>query len=188
VDGLACTTAARALFDEVRRRGSVRPAVVAVDMALAAGLITGEQFAEYVWNRWAWTGVPFARSILPLVDGGSVSPQESLLRLTWTLDAGLPRPLCNPDLVTDSGDFLGRPDLLDPEVGLVGEYDGADHLVEDRRRRDRAREERFRDHGLECVTVVRGELGRPDVVVRRLRAAHARARSTRRPKRWSLAR
>jgi len=52
---------------------------------------------------------------------------------------------------------------------------GADHLRDDRRSRDRTREERFRDHGLEYVAVVRGELNRVALVVRRLRAAYSRA-------------
>lgn len=186
VHGLPCTTVCRALFDEVRRRGSLRSGVVAADMAMAAGLLTEQEFRNYVGRRSAWTGVPLVRKVLPLIDVRSVSPQESLLRLVWVLDARLPPPLCNQDLCTDSGEFLGRPDLLDPEVGLVGEYDGADHLADDRRRHDRAREERFRDHGLEVVTVVRGEIGEPDRVARRIRAAYERARTTTRRQTWSL--
>lgn len=186
VAGLPCAAPARALFDEVRRRNAVRPGVVAVDMACAAGLITAGEFGEYVATRPAWTGVPLVRKVLPLVDPRSMSPQESLLRLVWVIDAGLPTPLCNQDLLSPEGAFLGRPDLFCPEVGLVGEYDGADHLREDRRSHDRAREERFRDHGLEYVSVVRGELNRPGQVARRLRAAYYRALDTPRIQRWQL--
>lgn len=188
VNGIGCSVADRALFDEVRRRGTVRPAVAAADMTLAAGITTPESFAEYVARRPAWTGIGLVRKVLPLMDPRSASPQESLMRLTWVLDAGLPRPLCNPNLLTPDGGFLGRPDLLDPEVGLVGEYDGADHLQEDRRRRDRAREERFRDHGLEYVCVVRGELGQGARVAARIREAYRRAASIRRPQTWVLVR
>lgn len=187
VHGIACASSRRSLFDEVRRRNTVRSGVVAVDMALAAGLLAEEEFAEYVSLRPAWTGVPLVRKVLPLVDGGSMSPQESLLRLTWVLDAGLPPPLSNPDLVSEGGTFIGRPDLLDPESGLVGEYDGADHLKEDRRRIDRAREECFRDHGLEVVTVVRGEIGRGNAVAHRIWSAYQRARLSKRPQTWALA-
>ena len=97
------------------------------------------------------------------------------MRLVWVLDARLPVPLCNQPVFSLNGDLLGYPDLFDPVAGLVGEYDGADHLRDDRRSRDRTREERFRDHGLEYVAVVRGELNRVALVVRRLRAAYSRA-------------
>jgi hypothetical protein len=186
VAGIPCTTVRRSLFDEIRRRGSIRSGVVAADMAIAAGLLTAEELADYVGMRPAWTGVPMTRKVLPLIESRSESPQESLLRLVWTLDAGLPRPMCNYDVFSEDGAFLGRPDLLDPDAGLVGEYDGADHLREDRRQRDRTREERFRDHGLEYVTVVRGEINRPEQVVRRLRAAYDRACSNARPVRWKI--
>lgn len=188
VDGVPCTAVPRALFDEVRRRSFVRDAVVAADMAIAADLISAAEFAAYVAIRPAWSGVPFARRVLPLIDGRSDSPQESRLRLCWILDAGLPPPLSNPDLITVHGEFLGRPDLLDAGVGLVGEYDGADHLRVDRRRHDRAREERFRDHGLEVVTVVRGELQDSLMVARRIRSAYRRARDTVRHQSWAVAR
>lgn len=97
------------------------------------------------------------------------------MRLVWVLDAELPVPLCNPPLFTLRGDLLGYPDLFDPAAGLVGEYDGKDHLADDRRRADRTREERFRDHGLEYVPVVQGELRDRVAVVRRLRAAYRRS-------------
>jgi hypothetical protein len=188
VADLPCASVQRALFDEVRRRGTKRSGVVAVDMAIAAGLITTDDFAAYVAIRPAWTGVPLVRDVLPLVDGASASPQESLLRLLWVVDAGLPRPLCNQDLWTQDGAFLGRPDLFDPAVGLVGEYDGADHLVQDRRSRDREREEQFRDNGLEYVAVVRGEMRTPRRVAARLIAAYRRASTYKRRQTWSLTR
>jgi hypothetical protein len=187
VDGTPCSTVARALYDEARWSPSDRRAAVAVDMAVAAGLITVERFRAYVESRPAWTGVYRARFGADHAVDGSRSPQESRLRLVWTLDACLPQPLCNQPVFALDGRLLGYPDLFDPTAGLVGEYDGADHLEEDRRSRDRTREERFRDHGLEYVAVVRGELGRPDDVVRRLHAAYRRAPFTPHDKRrWTL--
>ena len=175
VDGVPCATVARALYDQARWSAGDRRATVAVDMAVAAGLITVEEFRTYVEGRPAWTGVYRARFAADHARPRSRSPQESLTRLTWVLDAGLPEPLCNEPLFALDGRLLGYPDLFDPVAGLVGEYDGADHLQQDRRSRDRTREERFRDHGLEYVALVRGELGRPGLVVRRLRAAYRRA-------------
>jgi hypothetical protein len=175
VAGLACTTVERALFDEVRRRGTVRDGVVAIDMVVAAGLTTVADFSAYVERRPAWTGVGVTRGAVDLACDDSRSPQESRMRLVWIIDANLPVPLCNQPLFSLSGDLLGYPDLFDPVAGLVGEYDGADHLEEDRRSRDRTREERFRDHGLEYVAIVSGELPRRTHVVRRLRSAYRRA-------------
>jgi hypothetical protein len=96
-------------------------------------------------------------------------------------------PLCNRPVFSLDGRLLGLPDLLDPVAGLVGEYDGADHLRRDRRRRDIDREQRYRDHGLEYFTVVRGDLADRPAVVRRMCAA--RQRALQRPAtavRWTL--
>jgi hypothetical protein len=196
VAGVPCASVARALYDETRWSPTDRHAAVAVDMTAAAGLITAEGFREYVESRPAWTGVYRARFAADHATDASRSPQESWLRLVWVLDAQLPHPLCNPPVFSVGGELLGYPDLFDPVAGLVGEYDGKDHLREDRRRADRTREERFRDHGLEYVAVVTGELSRPQVVVARLRAAYRRApftlegnrRWTLEPPAWFLAR
>lgn len=187
VAGVGCAIVERALFDETRRRRFLRPAVAAIDMAAAAGLTTVARFAEYVESRPAWTGVGVARGAVDLAIDHSRSPQETYLRLVWVIDAVLPVPLCNPPLFSHRGELLGYPDLFDPVAGFVGEYDGADHLEDDRRRRDRAREERFRDHGLEYVAVVTGELSDRTRVVKRLRAAYRRAPFTPEgERRWTL--
>jgi hypothetical protein len=144
-------------------------------MTAAAGLITIDEFRDYLELRYAWTGVPLARRVGALAIDGSRSPQETWMRLVWVLDAGLPPPLCNRPVFGRDGTLLGHPDLFDAEAGVVGEYDGADHLEEDRRRADRTREERFRDHRLEYFAVVRGELARTPLVAGRMHAARRRA-------------
>ncbi|MGN6253243.1 MAG: hypothetical protein ACTHNS_15670 [Marmoricola sp.] len=176
VAGLACATGTRALFDEVRRTRSLVAGVVAVDMAAAAGVVGVAAFSDYVDLRNAWTGVIHARRVVALAIDDSRSPPESVMRLVWVLDAGLPPPLCNQPVFDLDGTLLGHPDLFDPEAGLVGEYDGADHLEDDRRRSDRQREERFRDHGLEYFAVVKGELSDPAAVGARMLGARRRAR------------
>jgi hypothetical protein len=175
VADVPCAVVARALYDETRWSPSDRHAVVAVDMTVAAGLITPDTFRDYVESRPAWTGVYRARFGADHAVAGSRSPQESWMRLVWLLDARMPAPLCNRPVFSLDGRLLGYPDLFDPVAGLVGEYDGRDHLAEDRRSKDRTREERFRDHGLEYVAIVTGELRYPALVVQRLRAAYARA-------------
>ena len=175
LDGVACAIPERALFDEVRRVGSLRGGVVAVDMACAAGLTSVAGMCEFLPSRNGWTGVPLVRRVLPLASDDSRSPQESRMRLAWVVDAGLPPPLCNKPLFDLRGNLLGVPDLLDPVAGLVGEYDGQDHTRQDRRRSDGAREHRLREHGLEYFELVGGDLTDIPSVVRRMHATRSRA-------------
>lgn len=187
VGGLWCAAPPRAVYDELRRRRGLREAVVAIDMAAAAGLTSVAAVRDYVQTSGPWTGVGLARRALALAVDRSGSPMETRMRLVWELDAGLGRPLCNVPVFARDGTLLGHPDLFDPVAGVVGEYDGAVHLTPAWRRRDVSREARFRDHGLEYVTVVGGELADPTAVVRRMRAARRRARFLAEPDRaWTL--
>ena len=97
------------------------------------------------------------------------------MRLIWILDAGLPRPVCNRPVFSLTGELLGVPDLLDVEAGVVGEYDGADHLADNRRYRDLGREGRFPNHGLEYFTLVAGDMHDVDRVVDRMHSTRRRA-------------
>jgi hypothetical protein len=176
VDGVWCTTVQRAVFDEMRAAPSLREAVVVLDMAAAARLISVHLMGEYVAKRSAWTGVPRVREALLLASDDSRSPQETRMRLVWVLDARLPTPLCNRPVFDLRGNLLGIPDLLDPVAGLVGEYDGADHKEGERHREDVAREEVFRNHGLEYFEIVGGDLRDRDGSATRMRSARTRAK------------
>lgn len=176
LEGIWVATAARALFDEVRRHGHPRQAVADIEMAAAAGLLTVAEFARYVGDRNAWTGVGLARDAVALAGFGCRSPQEVRMVLAWVLDAGLPRPLCNKPVFDLRGDLVAIPDLLDVEAGCIGEYQGADHKEGERHRRDVAREQRTRDVGLECFEVVGGDLQDRPLVVKRMQAARGRSR------------
>lgn len=173
---VSCTTVTRAVFDEMRREGRLRPAVIVVDMACAAGLTTVSEMTAYTAGRAAWTGVPLVRKALVLATDHSRSPQETRLRLIWVIDAGLPPVLVNRALFDRSGRLLGYPDLLDPVAGVVGEYDGADHRDRARHRSDVAREDLFRSHGLEVFTVVADDMRDLSLVVDRMQRARARAK------------
>lgn len=188
VYGIPCTTPLRATFDEMRRVKDVRQAVVVLDMALAAGLLTLEAFRTFVGRREGWKGVREVRSALALADPGSLSPQESLLRLIWELDAGYPRPRCNVAVSDLNGSWIGRPDLLSEVLAVVGEYDGAMHRGRDRHRRDVRREDLFRRCGLETFTVVGADLRNVSLVVERMHAAVSRARLAALPRRWMVRR
>jgi hypothetical protein len=173
--GIWVTTVQRALFDVVRREPALRLAVAAIDMAAAARLISVHLMGQYVLGRFAWTGVPLVRRALALASNGSRSPMETLLRLVWVLDAQLPPPVCNVPVFDLGGQLLGYPDLLDVDAGMVGEYDGEHHRNNEQHRRDVAREELFRDHGLEYFTVVGGEIGNHSRVARRIHSTRSRA-------------
>lgn len=183
---VTCTIPARAAFDEMRRCGDLRSAVVALDMTLAAGLLCLGEYAEYVAHMQAWTGVPRVREALSLACADSRSPQESRMRLIWVLDAGLPPPLINRPVFDRTGKLLGLPDLLDAVSGVVGEYDGVDHKDAERHRRDVAREQRYREHGLEYFSLVGGDMRNRGLCVDRMLAARRRARRTpKSARRWT---
>lgn len=187
VHGLWCTATVRATFDEVVRVGSLRPAVAAICMTLAADLTSTAELQAYGASRTAWTGLPLFRRALAFSNECFRSGPEVYLYLRWRLDAQLPEPLINPPVFDLSGRLLGFPDLLDVEAGVVGEYDGAAHRDRDRHRRDVAREDRFRGRGLEYFTVVAGDLADESLVVTRMLRARERAlRTPPSTRRWTL--
>lgn len=187
VDGLPVTVAARSLLFEMRHARHVRAATVLLDMACYSDLVTLAEMAAYAAAFTAVTGIGQVRDAVALGEENSWSPRETLTRLVWTLDAGLPRPLCNVPVFDRYGRHVGTPDLLDPEAGVVGEYEGALHLVGAQRRRDRDREEGFRAVGLEYLTILAGDHEDSEDLVRRIHAVRARAAVlSGRPRAWTL--
>lgn len=175
VHGIRCARLDRALFDEMRRVGDLREAVVAMDMMAAAELLSVGQMRGYVLEHPGWTGVPRVREALDLASEASRSPNETRLRLIWQLDAGLPRPLVNQPVFTRGGRLIGYPDLLDPIAGVVGEYDGADHRGARRHSKDVAREEDLRRAGLEYFKVTGPDMGHVSRIVSRMHSTRSRA-------------
>jgi hypothetical protein len=112
VRGIPCVTVQRSLFDVMRFVSSVREAVVAREMTAAAGLISASLMSEYVTpHRNAWIGVHQTREALALACDDMRSPQESRVRLTRLLDAGLLWPVCNQPVFDRQGNLLGYPDI-----------------------------------------------------------------------------
>ncbi len=173
--GIPVTRAERAVFDEMRRAGDVREAVVALDMAAAAEITTVARMRAHVALRAGWDGVPLVRTALDLAHELSRSPNESRMRLVWVLDAGLPPPRVNQPVWDLHGRLLGIADLFDPVAGVVGEYDGADHRAARRQARDVAREERFRRLGLEYLKVTGPDIGDHALVADRMASTRRRA-------------
>lgn len=186
-DGVRFTTPLSSLFHELRRPGDWRDAVVAVDMTLAAELLTVEQLTAYVARHSAWRRAGRVPAILRHVREGARSPAEVRLRLIADIDAGLPRLHVNPDLYDVRGRLVCVPDLFDEDAGLVIEYDGAEHRKAARHTRDVIREEDCRRLGLEYCKVTAGDLRHPPTVVKRLLSSRSRARFLPAPERsWTV--
>ena len=165
----------RAVFDAVRHAIDDVEAVVALDMAVAAMLTSIERVAAYARSHPGVTGADKVRAALAGAREGSRSPNETRLRIIWT-EAGLPRPEVNCPVLDRDGRLLGIADLLDPVAGLAVEFDGAEHRLIRRHSRDVAKDEAFRNRGLEVTRITGPNLGNRALVVRRLLAARARAR------------
>ena len=176
LDGLRLTTAVRSVCFEMRYAPSDRRAVVDLDMAAYCDLVSLAELGEFADRHSGWTGIPRCRLAATHADENSWSPRETLMRLVWTLDAGLPRPLCNVPVFDRNGRHIGTPDLLDPVAGVIGEYDGSLHLEGHQRHKDVSREGEFRSLGLEYATMLAGDWGNTRGFVRRLRGAYERAR------------
>ncbi|MDN4163342.1 hypothetical protein [Nocardioides abyssi] len=189
LDGVRMTSPARAVCFEMRYMPTLELAVVHLDMAARDDVVSIEEMREYAARHRGWTGIPQCRAAIPFASENSWSSGEVLMRLLWTHRAGLPRPLSNVPVFDLAGRHIGTPDLFDPVVGVVGEYDGALHLAGAKRSRDLDREELFRSHGLEYVVML-GHDGRdPRPFLARLTRAYERAvHRPPAPRSWTLAR
>lgn len=185
--GIPCALPARAAFDEVLWRGELRGGVGALDMALSAQLVDRSQLEAQIGARARERGAALVRAALMLAEDRVLSPQETVMRLVWVLDARLPRPRCNWPVANARGRRIGKPDLLCEEVDVVGEYDGADHRDAARQADDVGKEDRYRNAGLEACRVVGRDLADVGRVVARMHAAVARARASTVPRGYLLA-
>lgn len=176
VDGLVVTSAVRSVCYEMRYAPSPRHAVQVLDLAAYNDLVSIEELTEYAGHHPGWTGIDTPRTCAAFADENSWSPYETRFRWIWEILAGLPHPMCNRPVFDRAGHHIGTPDLLDASAGLVGEYDSALHLEGTQRRRDRERDERYRDHGLEVVSMLTGDTADPDAMATRIRRALARCR------------
>jgi hypothetical protein len=110
-------------------------------------------------------GVARLRSVLPRVDGGAESPQESRLRLL-IVGGGLPAPVTQirfPDLRI-------RVDMGWREWKVAVEYDGVAHWTDRRQRSwDIDRIALLEERGWAVVRVSAEMMTRPHVVIERVR-------------------
>ena len=163
-------------------------ALAVLDAALRGGLVVGPDVVQMRRHQRRWPGIAAADQIMRLGDGRRESWFES--KSAWVMaDWGLPHGIPQV-VVTDScGRFVGRVDVLWPELGVVGEADGLGKYVLGERAGVSAeeamarafaaqavRETRLRDLALEVVRWGPADLFTPLAVVERFHAAVARAR------------
>lgn len=166
--GLPVTSPLRTCFD-LAGRGSVVEAVVAIDMALHAGLVSEGSLRGYIAGHRGAQGVVGARRAIDLVDGRSESPMETRLRLLLVQN-GLPRPEAQVSIHGPGNVFLGRLDLYYEEARLGIEYDGDNHR--DRLVSDNQRQNRLLEAGVHLLRYTSVDLfTRPIAVVAEVRAA-----------------
>lgn len=169
--GVSCVPPELALLHDLAREDDDRECVVKVEMSLVAGAVDGDRLRDAV--RTARRVPARVAAAAERGSGEYRSPPEVRVALVWERDAGHPRALPNRAVLDRDGNRLAVVDLLDPESGTFGEYDGDAHRTRSRHRKDVERAERLRDVGLESFTVVAGD--GVDVQVERMRAARRRA-------------
>jgi hypothetical protein len=150
VRGVRVSREVRTTFDLMRWHGPEDALVLGDVMARWLG-VDPAAVLEYARGHGRLRGVRVVRRMAPLVDPSARSTGESRLRYIWVVDAGLPVPRCNPDIVDTLGTVVGMADLLDVEIGLLGEYDGSTHRELEAHTADNSREEDFEDLGLVVV-------------------------------------
>lgn len=171
VDGMPVTSPARTAFDLGRRPGW-QTAVIRMDsLARATGLTVDGVLPLIDAHRGA-RGMKQLRRVLPLVDAGAESPQETRTRLVL-IGGGLPRPQTQIEVLYDWGVVLARIDM-GWEQWLVGvEYDGPQHWTDPAiRANDIERTAKLERRGWILIRVSADLLRyRPHIIVARAREA-----------------
>jgi Protein of unknown function (DUF559) len=172
-DGVRLTSAARAAW-EIATLETVTTAVTFLDAMVRHSRMSGGDLTEqvlahdFLGRRGRW-GSRKALTVLPLVDGRSMSPPESRLRVACHF-AGLPQPVPQFAVVED-GVFLGQVDLAWPEARLVVEYEGEYHFDELQIRKDDARYARLTAAGWRVIRLSSFDLRDLDTVTARIGTA-----------------
>jgi hypothetical protein len=129
VGAMRVTTAARTSFDIGRHTPSRVRSVRRLDaIANVTGVTVADVEAVAAAHRGV-RGLERLRRVLPLVDPGAESPQETVARLAL-VDAGLPRPRTQFEVFGRYGEFIARLDMAYDEVKVGIEYDGAQHWTD----------------------------------------------------------
>lgn len=184
VDGLRITAPVRSVVYEMRHAPHMARALQVFAMAAYDDRVSIAEVVEHIGQLGPATGIDQARQALPLLTENAWSPMEVSMGVLWRRlrpDATL---LFNCPVFGLDGRHLGTPDIIDPAAGVIGEYQGALHLLGSQRAADVVRDERLIASGLEMAIMLAGDAGEPTGFLARLERAYGRAGS--RPIRWTL--
>ena len=166
-NGFRLTSPMRTACDLGSQRDVVE-GVVALDLALHAGVVTMPQLMNHVATHAGAKGIRRLRKALSLADGRSESAMETRLRIQLIM-ARLPPPSVQVDLSDADGNFLGRADLYYADRRLIMEFDGADH--KDRTNADLRRHNNLLNAGFHILRFTAVDVRKPESVVARVRLA-----------------
>lgn len=169
-EGFRVTSPLRTVCD-LGGRADLIESVVAIDMAVRAGLVEMSQLHHHVATHPGDKGIKRLRRATALADPKAESPMETRLRILM-FKARLPHPGVQVDLFSRTGEFLGRADLYYPDRRLVIEYDGDNH--KDRLVPDLRRQNALLGAGYHLLRFTATDLRMPGSVAAQVR--HARAR------------
>ena len=173
--GFRTTSALRTACDLGSRRDVVE-SVVAVDMALHAGIVALPELYQHVATHVGAKGIRRLRRAVGLAEPRSESAMETRLRIHLKL-GGLPPPKPQAELCDRAGNLIGRVDLYYDDCQLAIEYDGSGH--HDRLSADLRRHNALLNAGYHLLRFTSTDLRNPKSVVaevRRTRASLPRAR------------
>jgi hypothetical protein len=128
INGIPLTTPERTAFD-IGRRTSRLAAIQRLDALANATEFKIADVDALIANHKGARGLASLRRLLPLVDAGAESPQESRTRIVL-VDAGLPQPETQIRVFDPYGDFVARIDMGYRELLVGVEYDGAQHWTD----------------------------------------------------------
>ena len=167
IRGLRATTPHRTLADLCLRRPPVE-SLVAIDMAVGRGITDLGALSRYCKEAEGRAGVR-RLSTLAVLAAPAESPMET--RLRWLLiQAGLPRPEVQRDLLDSEERFVARADLYYPTARLVLEYDGGNHR--DRLVKNDHHQNLLINAGYRLLRFTAADVHiRPDIVVAQVRGA-----------------
>jgi hypothetical protein len=138
IDGIRVASAAETLLAVARDLG-VLDLMIIGDSALHLGACTIDQLSMAAAGR--RRGAPRLCTVLPLLDGRSESPWESVLRLLHCVADVEVEP--QKKIYDEWGRFVARADLWVIGTRRLHEYDGESHRDREAHRTDLARERRL---------------------------------------------
>ena len=129
VGAIPVTNAARTAFELGRHTVARVKAVQRLDALFSATGVKATDVEAVAAAHPGARNLTRLRAVLPLVDGGAESPQETVARLAL-IDAGLPVPRTQFEVFGEYGEFIARVDMTYDAVKVGIEYDGPQHWTD----------------------------------------------------------